>query len=194
MKDYKLLVLIFILFIGIRLLPYIGNPVPTGYDAGIYIHAIKSFPNLPDWLVQSFFSSFFLLTWPIKLVGLDPENFIVPLAFFVQFVLFAGLFLCVKRVSDYKTALTAVFLLAVSAIQIRAYWFFYLKYILSIAFFLSFLSFLGKRSYYKATIFGSLTVMTHLLTGGILAAVSLVDTLITQENRLKKLFSIVTIC
>lgn len=188
MKEKQLLILIFIVFVILRLIPYINDPVPTGYDGGIYIHAIKSFPNLPPWLVQSFYSALFLITWPIKLIGLDSEKFIVPLAFLVQFVFFTGLFVCVKKISDYKTALAAVFLLAVSAIQIRAYWFFYLKYILSMAFFLLFLAFLGKRSYYKAMIFGILTAATHLLLFGIMIIVFLIDLLIDKSNRFKKLF------
>lgn len=190
MKENKLLILVFILFLSIRLIPYIGNLVPTGYDAGLYLHVIKSFPFMPDWLIQSYYSALFFITLPIKFIGLQPNAFIVPFALAIQIFLFFSIFWIVRKLSNWKTALIAVFILSVSAIQIRAYWFFYLKYILSITFFLFFLSFLGKKSYFKATILGILTSITHLLTFGILLPVFCINIAISAIDRRKKIVSL----
>ncbi len=190
-NQTKSLLLVAALFLGIRFIPYLTDFVPTGYDAGIYVNIIKAFPPMPEWIIPQYYSFLFLLTWPLKFF--HPEQTVIPLSFIIQLVFFICFFYAVKRLTDFKTALIAAILLSVSAIQIRVYWFFYLKYILSIAFLLTSLSFWGKKRFYHASAFGFLTVITHLLTGTILLPVLAIDLVFSRTDRLKKSLSLLVI-
>ncbi len=187
------IILVFILFLILRIIPYLNNGIPTGYDGGIYIHVIKFFPDIPNWLISQYYSFLFFLTFPIKLLGITPQYIVVPFAILIQIFLLYSMYWIIKKISNKQTALIAAFILSISAIQMRTYWFFYLKYILSLTFFLYYLYFSGKKSYFRAGFFGVLVAITHLLTFSILIPVAIIDAIISKGSRLGKTVSFVSI-
>jgi hypothetical protein len=177
------LILIFVFFLVTRLIPYIGNSIPTGYDAGIYLHIMKTFPAMPHWLVSTYYSGLFYVIWPLTKI-IDPEHLLLPLLWFGQILLFFVLYYTVNKLSGKKQALIAVFLFSVSAIQFRSYWFFYLKNIYALSFFLLSLTFLGKQSYKKAAFWALITGIVHLPTFLILSLIWLIQLFLEKSKRL----------
>ncbi|MBU4098213.1 glycosyltransferase family 39 protein, partial [Patescibacteria group bacterium] len=182
--------IILIFFILTRISPYINNPVPLGYDAGLYVFSMKYFPNLPAWLMNGYWSLLFFFTWPfVHIVGITAESIVIPLAILSQIVLFFSLYFVIKKIYCGKTALWAVLLLATSVIQFRTFWFFYIKNSLAIALLLPTLYFLHKRKLIPTIIFGSLVGMMHLPTFMILIIIMTIEILLNIYHVIQKNFS-----
>ncbi len=174
-----MLVLILVGFILLRLLPYFFWQVPTGYDAGIYLYLFKIFPQIPQWQKLGFSPGLFYLTWPLTKLGLPAEAILVPLQIAAEVFLFGCMYWVVKKLIDKKTALLAVFLLTVSAIQYRAFWYFYVKNVLALGLMLLALYWLSQKKLVKTLIFSLLTAIFHLPTFLILFLIMLVSNLKT---------------
>ncbi|MBU1499941.1 hypothetical protein KKE48_03680, partial [Patescibacteria group bacterium] len=159
-----MLILILIGFILLRLLPYLFWLVPTGYDAGIYLFLFKVFPQIPEWQKIGFSPGLFWLSWLLTKLGLTPESLLVPLQITAEVFLFGCLYWVVKKLIDKKTALLAVFLLTVSAVQFRAFWYFYVKNVFALGLMLLALYFLSQKKLVKALVFSLLTAIFHLPT------------------------------
>lgn len=172
-----MLILILVGFILLRLLPYWFYQVPTGYDAGIYLFLFKTFPQIPQWQKLGFSPGLFYLTWPLTKLGFPAEAILVPLQIVAEVFLFGCLYWVVKKLIDKKTALLAVFLLTVSAIQFRAFWYFYIKNIFALGLMLLALYWLSQKKPVKALVFSFLTAIFHLPTFLILFLTVLVSNL-----------------
>lgn len=159
-----MLILILVGFILLRLLPYFFWLVPTGYDAGIYLYLFKIFPQIPEWQKIGFSPGLFWLSWLLTKLGLTPESLLVPLQITAEVFLFGCLYFVVKKLIDRKTALLAVFLLTVSAVQFRAFWYFYVKNVFALGLMLLALYFLSQKKLVKALVFSLLTAIFHLPT------------------------------
>lgn len=159
-----MLILILIGFILLRLLPYLFWLVPTGYDAGIYLFLFKVFPQIPEWQKLGFSPGLFWLSWLLTKLGLTPESLLIPLQITAEVFLFGCLYFVVKKLIDRKTALLAVFLLTVSAVQFRAFWYFYVKNVFALGLMLLALYFLSQKKLVKALVFSLLTAIFHLPT------------------------------
>lgn len=159
-----MLILILVGFILLRLLPYFFWLVPTGYDAGIYLYLFKIFPQIPEWQKIGFSPGLFWLSWLLTKLGLTPESLLIPLQITAEVFLFGCLYFVVKKLIDRKTALLAVFLLTVSAVQFRAFWYFYVKNVFALGLMLLALYFLSQKKLVKALVFSLLTAIFHLPT------------------------------
>jgi hypothetical protein len=179
-----MIILIFFLFFLTRLVIYLGNPVPTGYDAGIYLHIMKTFPVLDQWLRSGFSPGVFVLTYPFVKLGISPESLLVPLSLISQVVLFIALYIAIKTIAGKKAALWTAFLLTVAPIQYRMFWYFYIKNTFGLAFLLLTIAAVSKRSLVYAIIFGALVVLFHLPTALVLALILAVEFVIHNGHRL----------
>lgn len=159
-----MLILILVGFILLRFIPYLFWPVPTGYDAGIYLFLFKTFPQIPQWQKLGFSPGLFYLTWPLTKLGFPAEAILVPLQIAAEVFLFGCLYWVVKKLIDKKTALLAVFLLTVSAVQYRTFWYFYVKNVLALGLMILALYWLSQKKTVKALVFSLLTAIFHLPT------------------------------
>ncbi|MDO8517445.1 MAG: hypothetical protein Q7S33_04965 [Nanoarchaeota archaeon] len=168
--HYILFALAIFLIILFRVMPYMGNSIPLGYDPGMYKYGIESgLQNLDLWILQggmepgflylmSFFKAFlssqFILTW--LLIG-----FCVLLGLGIYFV--------VKEFSDNNktTALIALFLYAFSLIQFKAFWFMYYKNIIGMSLILFSIYFLKKYETTQKKKF----IWLFVILGGLLGAI-----------------------
>ena len=159
-----MLLLILVGFILLRLIPYFFWQVPTGYDAGIYLFLFKTFPQIPQWQKLGFSPGLFYLTWPLIKLGIPPESLLIPLQIAAEVFLFGCLYWVVKKLIDKKTALLAVFLLTVSTVQFRAFWYFYVKNVLALGLMILALYFLSQKKLIKTLLFSFLVAIFHLPT------------------------------
>jgi len=159
-----MLILILTGFILLRLLPNLIYQVPTGYDAGIYLYLFKIFPQIPQWQKLGFSPGLFYLSWPLVKLGISPESILVPMQILSGIFLFGCLYFVVKKLIDKKTALLAVFLLTISAVQFRAFWYFYVKNVFALGLMILSLYFLSQKKLIKCLSFVLLTAIFHLAT------------------------------
>src|SRR4030067_2738347 len=75
----KLMIIPFVIILASRLLPYLNNSVPLGYDPGIYKYAMEAYqqnlPYLPSenidlWVRNGFEPGLFMITDLLYLIGL----------------------------------------------------------------------------------------------------------------------------
>lgn len=154
---------ILILFLILRIFPYINNSVPLGYDAGIYLYEFLLFPNIPGWLTSGFSPGLFALIFPFaKLVS--PEALLIPVSIISQIFLFFSVYFVSKKLTGEKIALLTSFLFTASLIQFRTFWFFYVKNTFALALLFPALYFLSKKKVFYSVIFAVLLALFHLPT------------------------------
>ena len=135
-----------------------------GYDAGLYVRILKTFPQIPEWLKMGFSPGLFLLSWPITKLNINPETTVIWLKMGAGLFLFGCLYWVVKKLTDKKTALLTVFLLTISAVQYRTFWYFYVKNIFGLGFLVLSSYFLSKKDLIKSLVFSFITAVFHLPT------------------------------
>lgn len=174
---------IFLFFLLLRLLPYLFDQTPRGYDAGIYLYLFKHFPDLPQWLLTGFSPALFVIVYPIIKIGISPELLLIPLSISSQIILFISIYIISVKFTDNKIALWNIFILTASAIQFRTFWFFYLRNSFALAFLLFALYFLQKKYFKLAVLFASLVGLFHLPTFLLLFLI-LTTIIIIDKNKL----------
>jgi len=176
-----LLPTVFILFLILRFLPYINNPVPLGYDGGIYLYEYLLFPNLPSWLISGFSPGLFAFIYPFA-KGFSPESLLIPVSILSQIALFISVYFISKKVFSHKIALLNTFLFSVSLVQFRTFWFFYVKNTFALALLLPAFYFLTKKKFLWSVVFAVLLSYFHLPTFLIYLAVIIILFFVDYKN------------
>lgn len=185
-----LIVVIFAFYLILRIAPYVGNVIPMGYDSGIYFYIFKKFSevpvykytSLPSWLISfepgiAFLNRLFTFGNPLLI-----EKSLVPLIVLSSALLFGSVWLLSKKIWDKKTALWTTFLLSISALQYRAYWYYYAKNIFALSF-LSFAVYFLLQTSYWALPFSVLTLYFHRPTSVFLLIILAVGWLTNPKKR-----------
>ena len=164
--HYFLFSLAVLFIILLRVIPYIGNSVPLGYDVGIYKYGIEyGLKNLDNWILQGgmepgflylmeafklFFSTDFILEW-----------------LFIAFCVLLGssIYFVSKESFSKETGLIAILIYAVSLIQFKTFWYMYYKNMIGLILALFSIYFLEKSKDNKHLIW------LFTLLGGFLGAV-----------------------
>lgn len=175
---------IFALFISSRLFPYISNPVPLGYDGGLYLYILKIYPHIPQWYFLGFAPAIYAVAYPVIKLGVNPEALLIPLSILSQIALFLSMYYVTKKTLGGKTALWAVFFLTVSVIQFRTFWFYYVNNTFALSLLLFTLYFLWNKSFFKTVILGVITGLFHLPTFLVLFLIMVMHGLFDKKNRL----------
>ena len=175
---------IFFLLLLTRLFPYINNPVPTGYDAGLYLLNFKTFPHIPQWVQLGFAPGLDTVLHPFFQLGLSPESIIIPLSIFSQIILFLSFYFVALKLFNHKAALFVVFMLSISAVQFRTFWYYYFNNTFAMAFLLIALYFFSQKRFIPAFLFSLLIGLFHLPTLLILYLVLILEFIFHKNQRL----------
>ena len=175
---------IFIVFLITRFFPYINNPVPTGYDAGLYLLNFKTFPQILQWVKLGFAPGLYALMYPFFKLGISPESVLIPLSIFSQIVLFFSFYFIGKKIFNEKTSLFILFIFTISAIQFRTFWYFYVNNTFALSFLLLALYFFNKKKLIPALLFSLLVGFFHLPTLLILSLIIVLEFLFNKNQKL----------
>ena len=180
-KQWLYLALILILIT--RILPYLGNTIPLGYDAGIYKYGIENKID-ENWEKTTFDPLFNLLMKSLNLIF--PATLILTL-FLILFELFLGfnLYITIKEYFNKNTAILSTLLFSLSIVQFKAFTLLYYKNIIAMSFLLLSFYFLKKKRIYFI-ISSIITAGIHRPTFLILALSFLIYTFYNYKNNLKK--------
>ncbi|MCK9596036.1 glycosyltransferase family 39 protein [Candidatus Pacearchaeota archaeon] len=164
--HYFLFALAILFIILIRAIPYLNNPIPLGYDTGIYKYGIEhGLANLDSWILQGGLEPLFLyLMEPLKL--LFSSQFILTYLL-IGFCALLGLaiYLVTKEFFNKTTGLIALLIYAISSIQFLTFGYMYYKNIIGLSLALFSIYFLKKSEKNKKFIW------LFILLGGLSGAI-----------------------
>lgn len=127
---FGLLVFIFIT----RIIPYFGNDIPLGYDAGIYKYLFDNGLSASDnWIYSgpTMELGFRILMLPFSFL---PTNFqLTYLLGFFSVILGLSIYVVTKKYYGSDKALLALFIFSISTIQLKAFDFMYYKNIIAMS-------------------------------------------------------------
>ncbi len=165
--HYILFTLAILLILLFRVIPYLGNSIPLGYDAGIYKSGIEQFKlngfNADNWVKSGMSPLFLYIMLPLSFIF--SSEFILTYLFILA-CLFLGMsiYYFAKEYFNEKIALISILLYAVSIIQFKVFALMYYKNIIALSLLLLSLIFYKKENRALFIIFSVLTAAMHLPT------------------------------
>lgn len=178
-----------VFFLFARIWPYWSTHVPLGYDAGLYLYLFKqyqhlpylAFSRLPTWVVEMNppvvpILGRFLTTF------IPPEQLVIPLILIFSVLLFGATVKVAGRLWDKQAAQWSALFLSVSALQFRAYWYYYAKQIVACGLLLLTLSLFASASWWAVPL-SILIVLAHQPTAIVLGAAILAGWIMEKEKR-----------
>lgn len=168
----KLHIILFILaitfIIAFRMIPYISNSIPLGYDSGIYKYGIEhGLTNLDKFVVEGGFEPGFLyLMKPISMIF--SSHFILTYLLIGFCVLLGlGIYFTTKEFFSKKTALISLLIYSLSIIQFKTFAYMYYKNIIGLSLMLFAVYFLRKHEKSNKKIF----LLLFIFLAGILGSI-----------------------
>ncbi|MEK6895089.1 MAG: hypothetical protein AABX48_01060 [Nanoarchaeota archaeon] len=172
-------VLSIILIITFRIIPYLNNSIPLGYDAGLYKYIIeKGLINSDKWIFQTTEPGFiYTFTFLGKILPID---FILKYLFIFFFVVLGiSLYFFTKEYFDKNVALITLFIFSISLVQFYFFTYIYYKNLVALSLMLWAFYFLKKEKYLFFAVFGILIGIFHRPTFYIFGLSYLVYTFIS---------------
>jgi len=190
-----------ILFLSLRLYPYLNSSVPLGYDAGLYLYLFKQYSKVPVFAYQSLdpwikdgFPPGLALVGRLLSIFFSPETFLVPFIVCLSLVLLFAVYMVSKKLWGKRVALWTALILSCSALQYHEYWYYYAKQIAASSFLLFVIYFLIGSSLW-AIPFAIAVVYTHQPTAIVLIGVLIAGFVLEKKNRrYYGLVTIITLC
>jgi len=167
-KNMGYLIIILGIFIVLltRIIPYINNSIPLGYDTGIYKYGIEhGLANLDTWILSGGFEPGFLYFMKIFSLFLSTEFILTYLLVFFCLVLGVAIYFCTKEYFGKDTALISILIYSISLIQFKTFGYMYYKNIIGLSLMLFCIYFLKKSETKKVFLY------IFIVLGGILGAI-----------------------
>ncbi|HID42823.1 MAG TPA: hypothetical protein EYP30_03465 [Archaeoglobaceae archaeon] len=136
-----LIILPLIIAIVLRVIPYIDNTVPLGYDPGIYKYEIERYwkglpeiipSDLENWDRQWSPPGLFMITSILHLYGFDSFDYYNYLFIFFDVIVVLAVYSAGKRFFSQEAGIIAALFYSVSLVQFKAFELFYYKNVVSI--------------------------------------------------------------
>ncbi len=162
----KIFIFLALLIIFIfRLIPYLNNNIPLGYDAGLYKYGIEhGLENLDQWILKGMEPGFLYL---MKLFTFLPTDFILIWLFiFFNFILGIAIYFFASHFNK-NIGIMALFIYSVSVVQYKVFTFMYYKNIIGLILMLFSLHFLFKYEKDKKGFYLILFIVLGGILGGI---------------------------
>lgn len=167
--NKKLHIILFILAIALiiifRIIPFLNNSIPLGYDSGIYKYGIEhGLSNLDKFVVQGTFEPGFL--YFMKLPTLIFSSHFILTYLLIGFCVLLGIsiYLVSKEFFNKETGLIALLIYSLSIIQFKTFAMMYYKNIIALAVMLFSLFFLAKYENSKKKI----NIILFIILAGVL--------------------------
>lgn len=148
--DYILLIAALVFILIIRIIPYLHNSIPLGYDAGLYKYGIEhGLQNLDKWILQGGMEPGFLYLMSFFKLFLSSQFILTYLLIAFCILLGIAIYFFTKEYFGKNAAIIAILLYSVSVIQFKTFEFMYYKNIIALALMLFSFYFLNKQEKLK---------------------------------------------
>jgi len=167
-KYLILMPLIFILLV--RIIPYINNDIPLGYDTGIYKYIAEAYkenlPTIPDlqldkWVRTGHEPGLFILTDFLYLLNFNTNQILIYFLIFLELLLGLVIYITANKFFNKNTAIISLFLYAISITQFKTFEYMYYKNILALIFLLLSFYFLKSKKYIPFVITAAYLAVLH---------------------------------
>ncbi|MEI6849876.1 MAG: glycosyltransferase family 39 protein [archaeon] len=166
---YVLFALALIIIFCFRANSYYNNPIPLGYDTGIYKYVFENgLANNDKWIITG------VTTEPLFLYTMHFLNNFIPTQFMLTWllvilcmVLGISVYFVVSEYADKTTGLIALFIYAVSTVQFYTFAYMYYKNIIAMAMML--FAFYFLKRYEKSN--RRMDLVAFIILGGLMGAV-----------------------
>jgi hypothetical protein len=161
LPDYLIAIPI-ILTLALRLIPYINNSIPLGYDAGIYKYGIEAFRgiNSPEWTKTTFTPIFIYLTTILR-TFFTTDIILTYILIILNLLIPITLYITTKEYFNKSTAIISTIIYSLSIIQFKLFSYLYFKNILAIPLLLLTFYFYKKKRTKLFILMAALTGATH---------------------------------
>ena len=161
LPDYLIAIPI-ILTLALRLIPYINNSIPLGYDAGIYKYGIETFQgiNSTEWAKTTFTPIFIYLTTILR-TFFTTDTILTYILILLNLLIPITLYITTKEYFNKSIAILSTIIYSLSIIQFKLFSYLYFKNILAIPLLLLTFYFYKKKRTKLFILTAALTGATH---------------------------------
>jgi hypothetical protein len=119
-----------------RIIPYLNNGVPLGYDPGIYKYIMETYsgnlPGLPGdnlelWVRNGFPPGLFVITDLLYLIGYDTHMILTGIFIFFELMLGLGIYAAAGRFFGREVGVLSLIIYSISIVQYQVFWYMYYK-------------------------------------------------------------------
>ncbi len=166
------------IFLIFRIMPYLNNDVPLGYDPGIYKYIMEMYSsnlpglpgdNLDTWVRNGFEPGLFMITDLLYLIGYDTRTILTGVYIIFELLLGLGIYAAAGRFFGKDVGILSLFIFSISMVQYQVFWYMYYKNVVALFIMLIALYFLRSGKYLPfiitATFVGALHRPTFLIFG-----------------------------
>jgi hypothetical protein len=129
------------ILLAFRIIPYLNNEVPLGYDPGIYKYIMETYShnlpclpgdNLDLWVRNGFPPGLFVLTDLLYLVGCGTHNILTGFFILFELLLGLGIYAAAGRFFGKGAGILSLFIYSISMVQYQVFWYMYYKNIVAL--------------------------------------------------------------
>ncbi|MCE8425095.1 MAG: EpsG family protein [Candidatus Methanoperedens sp.] len=151
-----LMIIPFVIILASRLLPYLNNSVPLGYDPGIYKYIMEGYqqnlPYLPSenidlWVRKGFEPGLFMITDLLYLIGFDAHAILTWVFIFFELLLGLGIYVAAGRFFGKNVGILSLLIYSISIAQFKVFWYMYYKNVVALFLMLIALYLFRSRKY-----------------------------------------------
>ncbi len=166
--HYFILAGVLLLVVLFRMIPYINNYVPLGYDPGIYKYGIEfGLNNLDEWILGGGMEPGFLYLMEIFKTFLSTQSILTWLFILFNVLLGFSIYLFTREFINKKAAIFSVLVYALSIVQFKTFWYLYYKNVIGLSLMLFSMYFLLRYEKLEKKIY----LFLFILLGGLVLAV-----------------------
>ncbi|MBT7296703.1 hypothetical protein HN836_03525 [Candidatus Woesearchaeota archaeon] len=161
LPDYLIAIPI-ILTLALRIIPYINNSIPLGYDAGIYKYGIETFQgiNSTEWAKGTFTPIFIYLTTILR-TFFTTDTILIYVLILINLLIPITLYITTKEYFNKSIAIISTIIYSLSIIQFKLFSYLYFKNIMAIPLLLLTFYFYKKNKSKLFILTAALTGATH---------------------------------
>ncbi len=183
-NNYILSILAILLILIYRIIPYINNKIPLGYDAGIYKYGIEAnINNLDTWILQGGLEPGFIYLTKLLHLFFSTNTILTTILIFFSLLLGLSIYLVTKELANKQTASIAILIYSLSLIQLKTFAYMYYKNIIALSLALLAIYMLKKQKQIPFIILAVLTGAIHRPTFYIFGLSYLTYTLINKNKK-----------
>lgn len=184
---------IVILFV-FRIIPYLNNAVPLGYDPGIYKYIMETYssklPGLPGenleiWARNGFEPGLFVITDLLYLIGYDTQSILTGVFILFELLLGLGIYAAAGRFFGKDVGILSFFIFSISIVQYQVFWYMYYKNVVALFMMLISLYFLRSGKYLPFILTAAFVGASHRPTFLIFGLIYLSYIIIHRKERVK---------
>jgi hypothetical protein len=177
-----------------RIIPYLNNSVPLGYDPGIYKYIMETYssnlPGLPGenleiWARNGFEPGLFMITDLLYLIGYDTQIILTGVFIIFELLLGLGIYASAGRFFGKEVGILSLFIYSVSIVQFQVFWYMYYKNVFALFIMLIALYLLRSGKYLPFIITATFIGASHRPTFLIFGLIYLSYIIINRKELIK---------